>query len=365
METAFSLTEPLKNDLLDFFETHDIHLFGENLRRQFIHYLEYELRTGVPLYFNAFLYPFNELLDLLDKIAGEKQQHAIGERINEQPILKQETTTEKVIAFLKASLSPERIFLLHKGGIPNQVGNDGRIRGDGTMHFDLLVVIPDGVQTGFTYYEQVISMANFEQASINVSLHKAATLYKQLEEGHIYYSIVCTKENLVYDDGLTALPAADKTLVKAAYEKADAVFYNSYKKATGFLEGTNDYYGKHDKSMAAFMLHQAIEITLRGIITALLGSCAKTHCFKELKKPLKRCAPELPYLISAHEAEEARLLHLLEKAYLESRYADDFTISDNDIDLLMEAAKVLHEKVKMIFEEKMKKLVSNYLVTKV
>jgi hypothetical protein len=285
METAFSLTEPLQNDLLDFFETHDIHLFGENLRRQFIHYLEYELRTGVPLYFDTFLYPFNELLDLLDKIAGEKQQHAIGERINEQPVLKQETATEKVIAFLKASLSPERIFLLHKGRVPNQVENDGpfgngiwndgRIRDDGTMHFDLLVVIPDSVQTGFTYYEQVISMANFEQASINVSLHKAATLYKQLEEGHIYYSIACTPQNLVYDNGLTALPAINKTLLKAAYEKAHNVFYNSYKKATGFLQGANDYYGMHDKSMTAFMLHQAIEITLRGIITALLGSLRK------------------------------------------------------------------------------------------
>ena len=417
METKSALTETLQEKLLGFFDSHDIHLFSQNLRRQFIHYLEYELRTGVPLYFDKFLYPFNDLLDLLDTVGDELKQFNSARKIHKQAALKNNSTREKVIAFLKASFSPEKIFLLHeneipnrvgndgrvghdvsvgndgpvrndvrvengdwvgndgRGGIPNQVGNDGRVGNDvsvgnddwlgndGEVHdainaenaayFDLMVVIPDGAQTSFSYYEQVISMANIDGAVINVSLHQSAALHKQLREGHIYYSIVCNERNLIYDNGLTKLPEVNKTLLQAVYEKANTTFYNSHKKANSFLEGANDYYGAHELNMTAFMLHQSIELALRGMITALLGSCAKTHCFRELKKPLKRCAPELQYLLSANAAEEGRLLHLLEKAYLESRYADTLDISDNDIALLVEGAESLHERVEKIFKEKM------------
>ncbi len=345
------LSKSVQEELLGFFDSHDIHVFGQDLRRLFIDYLDYGLRTAIPLYFDGFLYPFNELLDLLDKVAEEKRAFDAAAITGQQPVFNDTTTKEKVIAFLKASLSPEKLFLLNEQEIPNQVGNDGR------RYFDLLAVLPESAQTNFNSYEQVISMANIEHAAITVSLHKAAALYKQLEEGHVYYSIACTTKNCVYDKGSIVLPGPSKPLLQGAAEKASAAFYGNCKRAAGFLEGANDYYKKHDNNMTAFMLHQSVELVLRGLVTALLGSCAKTHCFKELKKPLKRCAPQLPYIISNNDAEENRLLHLLEKAYLESRYADTFEISDNDMELLMEAAKTLQENVNMIFKEKIKILI--------
>jgi HEPN domain-containing protein len=344
METKFALSETSQQGLLGFFENHDIRLFSQNLRRQFIDYLQYELRIAVPLYFDKFLYPFNELLDLLDTIAAELQQFDVAEKIDQQPILKYETTKNKVIAFLKATLSPERIFLLHHD------------KNDNCEYFDLLIVMPGNAQTNFNQYEQIVSMANIEGAVINVSLHQSATLQKQLAEGHIYYSMACNKENLIYDNGSTSFPPIDKTLLYTACEKANATFYNSRIKANSFLQGAADYYKDQDITITAFMLHQSVELALRGLITALLGNCAKTHCLRELKRPLKRCAPGLKYLLSASEAEENRLLHLLEKAYLESRYNDAFDISDNDIIVLMEASKTLCERAERTFTEKINRL---------
>lgn len=97
------------------------------------------------------------------------------------------------------------------------------------------------------------------------------------------------------------------------------------------------------------MLQQAVELNIRGLITASGGSCPKTHCFSELKKPLRRYAPEVRWLPSINEAEENRLLKLLERACLEARYSDNFTISDNDFILLTGAAEQLHEKTLAIF----------------
>jgi hypothetical protein len=39
-----------------------------------------------------------------------------------------------LVRILKATLSPERIFLLHKDEIPNRVGNDGRVGNDYEVH---------------------------------------------------------------------------------------------------------------------------------------------------------------------------------------------------------------------------------------
>ncbi|MEP6683649.1 MAG: hypothetical protein ABJA35_10330 [Parafilimonas sp.] len=76
---------------------------------------------------------------------------------------------------MAASLSPSAIFLLH-----NNTDNNNK------QYFDLLVVIPATSKTSFAYYEQVITMANIDDAVINVSLHKEEMLQQQLKDCHIY-----------------------------------------------------------------------------------------------------------------------------------------------------------------------------------
>lgn len=341
MPKHYYISEELHESIYNFFTQHNMQVLSTNLRRQFIDYLDRELETGVPLYFDEFLFPFNCLLDVLDKAATEVNAFTLAAK-NKTVNQTQQTIKEKAIAFLMTSLSPEKIFLVHHSITENN-----------KEAFDFLVVLPDVDQTNFNAYGQVISLANIEGATTSVSLHKATPLYKQLQEGHIYYSVACTAKKLVYNNGSTILPQADKRLLKAIVEQAQSIFNNGYKKAQSFLQNAGRYAAAHDADMAAFMLHQSIELLLRGMITALLGSCTKTHCFKELKKPLKRCAPEINYLISPDETEENRLLHLLEKAYLESRYSDAFEISNADVEVLLLAIKKLHERLKELFYHKL------------
>ena len=67
MYTQYTISESLSQDLTEFFETHDPILLKENLRRLLVDFLDYELRTGVPLYLDGFFYPFNSLLDVQEK----------------------------------------------------------------------------------------------------------------------------------------------------------------------------------------------------------------------------------------------------------------------------------------------------------
>jgi hypothetical protein len=65
------LTPGLKLALRQFFETHDAERVNRNLRRMLLSSLENELRVGVPLYFDEWLWQVNDLFELLDIAAKE------------------------------------------------------------------------------------------------------------------------------------------------------------------------------------------------------------------------------------------------------------------------------------------------------
>lgn len=341
MQTGYTISEDLQDDLQRFLTFNDIALLSQSLRRLFIDFLDYDLKTGVALYLEELLLPFNSLLDLLDTAAKEWQEYNMHNRLQEQPEQQPTATKDKVIAFLITALSPSALFLLYHNSDDNT-----------HQYFDLLAIIPPASKTSFAQYEQVITMANIDDAVIHMSLHKEEIIQQQLKEGHIYFSIACSKRNLVYATNAFQLPEPDKAALQLPAEKAIIEFDTAHKKAGSFLQGASNYRGESDNAIAAFMLQQAVELTLRGLITALLGSCIKTHCLRELKKPLKRCAPEIEYLFSPDEAEENRLLVLLEKAYKESRYNSQFTVNDHDIDLLSEQVEALHERAAVLFKKK-------------
>jgi hypothetical protein len=67
-----ALSKTLQEELKQLLQLPHVEVLGENLRRMFIDYLEYEMQIGVPTYFDEFLYPFNCLLDFLDVAAKER-----------------------------------------------------------------------------------------------------------------------------------------------------------------------------------------------------------------------------------------------------------------------------------------------------
>ena len=57
----YTISKDLQYELQRFVNNHDIAVLNRNLRRMLIDFLNYELRTGVPLYMDGFLFPFNNL----------------------------------------------------------------------------------------------------------------------------------------------------------------------------------------------------------------------------------------------------------------------------------------------------------------
>jgi len=95
--------------------------------------------------------------------------------------------------------------------------------------------------------------------------------------------------------------------------------------------------------IAIFLLHQAAELTYRGILKHLNGYDKKTHEIRSLQKYVRRCAPQLCNAFPDDTAEESRLLNLLENAYLKSRYEQEYPALEKDLSALFGKVGALQE----------------------
>jgi HEPN domain-containing protein len=243
------------------------------------------------------------------------------------------------IRFIIDVIKPEKIFAVNFRSLTGLAEQ---------KYTDLLIVIPDSCQKPFKEFETVIEACLLNNQTITFSLHQSSHLSDHLAEGHIFYLFVCREENMIYTDGKTALPKFPTLIAAEVKQKATIDFEAGFKKATFFMDGAR-LYSNRDRGLAVFMLQQAAELTLRTFILALTGKEVRTHSILTFKKYCRRLAPELNTIFPGNTEEEEKLLQLLEKAYLNGRYARTFDVEEEMLAVLFERVALLQSTAKELF----------------
>ncbi|MFD2554346.1 HEPN domain-containing protein [Sphingobacterium tabacisoli] len=107
-------------------------------------------------------------------------------------------------------------------------------------------------------------------------------------------------------------------------EQTRAYIKREKDKITAFMEGYHLYYSKENYPNAAFMLHQALEISLRVAQKLLLGVEERSHSLKQNIDFFRPYDSVLSTLISTKEEEQA--INRLTESYTCSRYKNNFTM---------------------------------------
>ncbi|MXV16546.1 HEPN domain-containing protein [Pedobacter sp. HMF7056] len=124
-------------------------------------------------------------------------------------------------------------------------------------------------------------------------------------------------------------------------------------KAVTFYTGAKFYQEAKESAMAMFMLQQAAELTFRTVAIALYGMERRTHSIRSLKKLNRRLAPQLNSIFPADTEIEEHLLKVLEDAYLDARYAENYTLSDEDMLTFLSRVENLIETAQIVFNARM------------
>lgn len=202
---------------------------------------------------------------------------------------------------------------------------------------DWLIVIPDGRQKRLTELEPILDLVMVCDRRLSCSLHTSSHITERLKSGHIYFSLVCIPQNLIYTNGMLELPHKPEILDHIVAE-AKKTFEAGHQKAQAFHASALN---QSERSLGLFMLQQAAELIFRTVALALYGCEKKTHSFQVLKQITRRVAPALNEVFPANTTEEQRLLQLLDDAYIHGRYSNDFEVSEADFQTLYQRVEKL------------------------
>jgi uncharacterized protein len=316
-------------------------LISRNLRTVIFDYLEDELTIGTTNSFLELLPQLNYLFNFLEE-AAEAQNKPLQELTKKQVVLEEENCapllfTDELLyratLFLVTTLQPERIYcILHKAETQQQ------------SFTDLLIVLPGTAQQKpFSEYETIMEAGSTLGTQLTCTLQHASHINEALKEGHIVYSLVCTKENLLYWNEEKEWPTTPQEKLEEIRQQALQRFHTNFSKAETFLQHATQSSLQTEQPLTTFFLQQAAELCCRALLIALTGRDKKTHAISNLKKTCRRCTAVVEQVFPANTEEEKRLLQILDDAYIAARYEDDFSPSATDIEKLFQKVQQLHQ----------------------
>lgn len=235
-----------------------------------------------------------------------------------------------LVQLLVAALNPEKIYMV-----------DHQPFGSDTTHaIDLLIVLT--CNKPIPELEPLMDIGGLNDERVRCSLHNEQRLLHAMEHEHVYYTLHCRPENLVYDNGRKAYPVFSAEQRAALKTRIARNFSRHLEGADRFLHCAEHTRADGQQSgLVGFFLHQSVETLYRSLIKALDGYDKRCHYIRTLQKAVRICAPQLQSVFSDHNKEEQHLMNILVDSYLRGRYDDGFTIQDDELDILIKKAHTI------------------------
>ena len=220
------------------------------------------------------------------------------------------------------------------------------------VQYDFLALLPGNSPLTFKEYQNLVESNCSEFGSIMLWRSHLGAVNKLLKDGHLFYSAVCNADRLVYDNRRISLPESNIDIA-TVIAKSQTVFNGLFATAKSFLDGARYYATTEQVKTAAFMLHQATEHALRALLFSVTAYNSYNHNLGNLLRHCNYCASELNKIFPRDTDKEKVIFHLLNSAYVGTRYKSSYEISSNDLILLLGRVDHLQIEVQQFFEKKL------------
>ncbi|WP_293942100.1 MULTISPECIES: HEPN domain-containing protein [unclassified Sphingobacterium] len=230
---------------------------------------------------------------------------------------------------------------------------------DGKKYQMLQINLSSNSATRFDKARSLINKAIGNYPNLYFNMHLPREIQKKINQGLGRTHLICQTGNRIYQN-----PAQEIQLVvpndsaEQVIEKTEVYITKEKTKIRSFIDGYNFYLEHRDHSHAAFMLHQAIELSLRTAENLLISDEKKSHSLKANINYLKTFDSKLAKL--ADTADKKRALNKIEKAYIDYRYNHDYTIEEGLLEtayqIAINALNWIYDYSNLLFEEIREKL---------
>jgi len=198
-----------------------------------------------------------------------------------------------------------------------------------------------------------------ESADTKTKLHivfvEMRVFDRALEEGHYFYEEVLKEGRLLFDRGHPLPPQKGEHSPKLRRRKSKAWFMKFYPLVVGFKRGVEFYYQISDDRLTMLNLHQMSEHLFHVLDLVFTDYKMRSHDLNEL---LEECGAFFPELVPAMRPEipiEIKQWGLLQEAYVNARYDEDWFVEHADVEALIEKIARLQD---MIYHAAVEKISS-------
>jgi len=169
-----------------------------------------------------------------------------------------------------------------------------------------------------------------------------------LMEGHPFANKVCKMAECFHDTENIPLAIPKEIDEQELIKTNESLYSTGINKAQEFLAGADLFRIREQNKMAAFMLHQAAEQTLQTLFRIKTGLYIHTHNLDKLIRYCSMVSYKLPAIFPRNNEKNEKLFQLLQQAYIETRYKEDYVIRKDDLLLITERVKRLLEVLKSV-----------------
>ena len=215
--------------------------------------------------------------------------------------------------------------------------------------FDLLIVVNHEKLTNIADYwwasEDQILRDPAIGRTVNIIVHDLHEVNDALRRGEYFWTDIVRDGVSLYEIPGHPLAAPQPMTPTDAVETALRYQGHWTNQIRDLLKGADFYAAQGNRKLAAFSLHQAVEAAYACFLLVHTFYFPRSHNIKFLRSLAEDSDTRLVQAWPRDERADRRRFELLKRAYVEARSSDQYDASSEDLEWLVERARMLRDLV--------------------
>jgi len=202
--------------------------------------------------------------------------------------------------------------------------------------YDLLIITRDSeTRTAYDIQDRIEGNC-IHCAPTTALVYSISYVNHHLLEGNFFFHELKQKGILLFDSGRAFLENGKFPNILQVKTLAEKDFKRWGEQAQSFYKSALFNWERGSERVCVFSLHQAIEQIYQAIILIYTGFKPATHNIDKLRRYTNRLSLELALVFPKDTTKEQQLFGVLSASYIDARYKEEFQVTPNDLQILIE-----------------------------
>lgn len=185
----------------------------------------------------------------------------------------------------------------------------------------------------------IVSLCMSETTEIPFDMILAGEWQNQLKQGSLYYTYASLPQHVLFNASKKKSPLLSHKTIAGLLELSQLNYEKCKKGSDEFREAVNNFIAKGDYGQATFMLHQFLELRLKGFQATVGMNGGKSHNLEHLMKSVRGVAPQL-LSIFPYDSPSVELFRLLDQSYVKGKKMETVEITEEEFNVLLEKCEL-------------------------